>query len=311
MPCTSTSWGLVLRRKWSSFFPGAGEATGRFLAAHPAVSQIAFTGSREVGLAIIEQAGKTQAGQAEIKRVVCEMGGKNAIIIDEDADPDAAVKGVMQSAFGYAGQKCSACSRLILVGSVYDPFMNRLREACASLPPAAATEPRCRLGPVIDRNAFERLHRLIAEPPAGAKLLFRGEAPEKGLFVPPVVFAVTDAQNPMMQEELFGPVLTVIRAADFSEALDMANSTGFALTGAVYSRSPGNMAMAEKRFRAGNLYLNRGCTGAMVGRQPFGGYGMSGLGTKAGGPGYLRNFANPRCITENTVRSGFIPDLQV
>lgn len=293
------------------FLPGAGEATGRFLAAHPAVSQIAFTGSREVGLAIIEQAGKTQAGQAEIKRVVCEMGGKNAIIIDEDADPDAAVKGVMQSAFGYAGQKCSACSRLILVGSVYDPFMNRLREACASLPPAPATEPRCLLGPVIDRNAFERLHRLIAEPPAGAKLLFRGETPEKGLFVPPVVFAVTDAQNPMMQEELFGPVLTVIRAADFSEALDMANSTGFALTGAVYSRSPGNMAMAEKRFRAGNLYLNRGCTGAMVGRQPFGGYGMSGLGTKAGGPGYLRNFANPRCITENTVRSGFIPDLQV
>jgi RHH-type transcriptional regulator, proline utilization regulon repressor / proline dehydrogenase / delta 1-pyrroline-5-carboxylate dehydrogenase len=293
------------------FLPGAGEETGRFLAAHSAVSQIAFTGSREVGLAIIEQAGKTRAGQEEIKRVVCEMGGKNAVIVDEDADPDAALKGVVQSAFGYAGQKCSACSRLILVGSAYEPFMSRLREACASLPLAPATDPRCRLGPVIDRGAYERLHRLIADPPEGAELFFKGEVPETGLFVPPVVFTVTDAQNPLMQEELFGPVLTVIRAADFSEALDMANSTEFALTGAVYSRSPGNLAMAGQRFRVGNLYLNRGCTGALVGLQPFGGFGMSGLGTKAGGPGYLRNFANPRCVTENTVRSGFIPDLQV
>jgi len=293
------------------FLPGAGQEIGRFLVGHPAVSQIAFTGSREVGLAIIELAGKTQPGQVEIKRVVCEMGGKNAIIVDEDADPDEAVKGILRSAFGYAGQKCSACSRLILVGSIYEPFMNRLREACASLPTAPAGEPRCKLGPVIDRTAFDRLHRLIAEPPEGAELLFKGEAPETGLFVPPVIFAVTGADNPLMQEELFGPVLTAIRAADFSEALNIANSTEFTLTGAVYSRSPGNLALAEQRFRAGNLYLNRGCTGAMVGRQPFGGFGMSGLGTKAGGPGYLRNFANPRCVTENTVRSGFIPDLQV
>ena len=293
------------------FLPGAGEGIGSFLTAHPAVSQIAFTGSREVGLAIIEQAGRTRPGQAEIKRVVCEMGGKNAIIVDEDADPDEAVKGVVQSAFGYAGQKCSACSRLILVGSIYEPFINRLREACTSLPVAPAVEPGCKLGPVIDRTAFDRLHRLIAEPPGGAELLFRGEAPETGLFVPPVIFAVTGADNPLMQEELFGPVLAVIRAADFNAALNIANSTEFALTGAVFSRSPGNLAMAEERFRAGNLYLNRGCTGAMVARQPFGGFGMSGLGTKAGGPGYLRNFANPRCIAENTVRSGFIPDLQV
>ena len=295
----------------AQFLPGSGEKIGSYLVTHPATSQIAFTGSREVGLKIIELAGKTQPGQQEIKRVVCEMGGKNGIIIDDDADLDAALKGVMQSAFGYAGQKCSACSRLIVVGSIYDTFMNRLKEACRSLPVSAATDPFCRLGPVIDQQAYDRLNDLIEKPPKGASLFFKGDGPETGCFVPPAIFQVDDASNSMMQLEFFGPVLTVIRAANFEAAIDIANSTEFALTGAVYTRSPTNMEFARTGFKVGNLYINRGCTGAIVDRQPFGGFGMSGFGTKAGGPGYLRLFANPRCISENTMRSGFTPDLQM
>lgn len=306
---------LLLRAGFPSdvvqFLPGSGEKIGSHLVTHPAIVQIAFTGSREVGIEIIEQAGKTRPGQREIKRVICEMGGKNAIIIDDDADLDAALKGVMQSAFGYAGQKCSACSRLIIVGSIYESFMDRLRKACKSLPAAPATEPACRLGPVIDHQAYERLNRLIATPPAGTELFFKGDVPETGFFVPPAVFEVTDPDNPMMQLEFFGPVLSVIRAGDFATALDCANHTGFALTGAVYTRSPSNIELARIGFKVGNLYINRGCTGAMVSRQPFGGFGMSGIGTKAGGPGYLRLFANPRCTSENTMRSGFTPEFQV
>jgi len=293
------------------FLPGSGEEIGRYLVVHPAVAQVAFTGSKEVGLGIIEQAGKTMAGQSEVKRVVCEMGGKNAIIVDEDADPDAALKGIIQSAFGYAGQKCSACSRLILVGPGHDTFMARLIAACSSLIAEGATEPSCELGPVIDKRARDRLENLIYGPPEGAELIFRGTVPEKGYFVPPAIFRVADPEHPLMQEEFFGPVLTVIRAADFQEAITIANSTGFALTGSVYSRSPSNLSLARKLFRVGNLYINRGCTGAMVGRQPFGGFGMSGTGTKAGGPGYLYNFTNPRCVSENTMRSGFTPELQL
>jgi len=293
------------------FLPGSGEHIGRYLVEHPAVAQIAFTGSREVGLDSIEKAAKTQTCQPEVKRVVCEMGGKNAIIVDEDADQDAALKGILQSAFGYAGQKCSACSRLIVVGAIYEVFVARLVEACRSLPLAAAPDPACRLGPVIDRQAHERLNRLIAEPPDGARLLFQGRAPATGFFVPPTLFEVTSAGNPMMQQELFGPVLTIIRARDIHAALAIANSSEYALTGAIYSRSPSNLDLARSGFKVGNLYINRGCTGAIVARQPFGGFGMSGTGTKAGGPGYLRNFANPRCVTENTMRSGFAPDLEV
>ncbi len=293
------------------FLPGSGEVIGKYLVTDPTVSQIAFTGSKEVGLEIIELAGKTQPGQRELKRVICEMGGKNAIIVDEDADPDAAIKGVIHSAFGFAGQKCSACSRLILVGSIYELFMKRLLEACKSLPIAPATDQSCRLGPVVDRRAFKRLNTLISNPPQGARLVYKGHTLEKGFLIPPAIFEVDDVRSHMMQEEFFGPLLTVIRATDFKEALDMANNTEFALTGGVYTRSPSNMELARTGFKVGNLYINRPCTGAVVGRQPFGGYGMSGLGTKAGGPGYLRLFVNPRCISENTMRSGFTPDLQM
>lgn len=293
------------------FLPGAGGEIGQYLVRHPDIVQIAFTGSKEVGLDIIEQAGKTVDGQLEVKKVVCEMGGKNAIIVDEDADPDAALQGILQSAFGYAGQKCSACSRLILVGDIYESFIKRLVEACKSLPLAEATDPGCRMGPVIDKKARDRLKAVIENPPAGAEVIFQGDVPEKGYFVPPVLFRVMDSANPLMQEELFGPVLAVIRVKSFKEALAVAGGTEFALTGGVYSRSPSNLALARRKFKVGNLYINRSCTGSIVGRQPFGGFGMSGIGTKAGGPGYLRNFVNPRCVTENTMRSGFTPELQL
>lgn len=293
------------------FLPGSGAEIGNYLVEHPGIHQIAFTGSKEVGLSIIEKAGKTYPGQTEVKRVVCEMGGKNAIIIDEDADLDSAIKGVMQSAFGYAGQKCSACSRLIIVGEIYKPFVSRLIDACKSIPMAASTDPICRLGPVIDKDAHVRLQKLISEPPAGAELLFLGKNKSPGYFVPPAIFEVKNQDNPLLHIEFFGPIITLIHVQTFKDALEIANSSEFALTGGIYSRSPRNISAARQKFKVGNLYINRSCTGALVGRQPFGGFGMSGIGTKAGGPGYLLHFANPRCITENTMRSGFTPDLQM
>ncbi|GIX47534.1 MAG: L-glutamate gamma-semialdehyde dehydrogenase [Candidatus Tectimicrobiota bacterium] len=291
------------------FLPGLGEEVGSHLVAHPGVAQIAFTGSMAVGLALLEAAAKTHPGQRQVKRVVCEMGGKNAIIVDEDADLDEAVAGVVQSAFGYAGQKCSACSRVLVVGSAYEPFVQRLIAACRSLLIAPAHSPACRLGPVVDAEAYERLRRVIADPGPGAQPLYVGEAPAGGFYVAPAIFAVQDAQHRLMQEELFGPVLAVMHVATFAEALEVAVSTRYALTGGVYSRTPSHLAQARQRFRVGNLYLNRPCTGAMVQRQPFGGFGMSGLGSKAGGPGYLRQFADARCVTENTMRHGFTPDV--
>jgi RHH-type proline utilization regulon transcriptional repressor/proline dehydrogenase/delta 1-pyrroline-5-carboxylate dehydrogenase len=293
------------------FLPGSGAEIGSYLVEHPDIHQIAFTGSREVGLSIIEKAGTTHPGQAEVKRVVCEMGGKNAIIIDADADIDSAIKGVMQSAFSYAGQKCSACSRIIIVGEIYSPFVTKLIESCRSLPIRPSTDPTCRLGPVINQEAYTRLQDIIANPPDGSELLFVGEDTPSGFFIPPALFEVHEPDNPLLQNEFFGPIITIIRSQTFEEALDIANSTKFALTGGVYSRSPKNMRSARQKYKVGNLYINRGCTGALVGRQPFGGFGMSGIGTKAGGPGYLLHFANPRCITENTMRSGFTPDLQM
>jgi RHH-type proline utilization regulon transcriptional repressor/proline dehydrogenase/delta 1-pyrroline-5-carboxylate dehydrogenase len=291
------------------FLPGTGPDIGAYLVDHPAIAQVVFTGSKQVGLAIVERAARTQPGQAQVKRVVCEMGGKNAIIVDEDADLDEAVAGVMHSAFGYAGQKCSAGSRLIVVGSAYDTFVGRLIDACRSLPLEPAHHASCRLGPVIDQDAYERLHKVIISPGEGATPLYIGEGRAGGYFVPPALFRVEDAAHRLMQEELFGPIVALMPVPSFEAALDVAVSTEFALTGAVYSRLPSHLEAARQRFRVGNLYLNRGCTGAMVQRQPFGGFGMSGMGSKAGGPGYLLHFADPRCVTENTMRRGFTPEL--
>jgi RHH-type proline utilization regulon transcriptional repressor/proline dehydrogenase/delta 1-pyrroline-5-carboxylate dehydrogenase len=292
-----------------AFLPGAGEIVGDALVQHKDVAQIAFTGSREVGTAILRTAAEIAPGQAMIKRVVCEMGGKNAIIVDDDADLDEAVTGVMAGAFGYAGQKCSACSRAIVVGRAKETFLHRLRLAAGALVPTHAARPACLLPAVIDEASHKKLLGIIAQPGDGARLIHRGEAGDAGWFVPATIFEVDDPGHPLMQRELFGPVLTVFAARDFSHALEVANTSEFALTGAVYSRSPRHLQRARGEFRVGNLYLNRPCTGALVGRQPFGGFKMSGAGTKAGGPGYLLNFTETRVCTENTMRRGFAPEI--
>jgi RHH-type proline utilization regulon transcriptional repressor/proline dehydrogenase/delta 1-pyrroline-5-carboxylate dehydrogenase len=292
----------------ASFLPGVGEEIGPLLVAHPGVALIAFTGSKQVGLAILESAARTRPRQRALKRVVCEMGGKNAIVVDDDADLDEAVAGVLRSAFGYAGQKCSACSRAIVLDGVYDAFAARLVAAAAALPVGPAHAPGTTIGPVVDEDAQRRLLRAIEAP--GARKLFVGSTPRGGWFVPPAILGVDDPQHELMQRELFGPLLALYRARDFAHALEVANGTEYALTGAVYSRSPSHLEQARRSFRVGNLYLNRGSTGALVGRQPFGGFAMSGLGTKAGGPNYLLQFADPRVVTENTLRRGFAPELQ-
>jgi RHH-type proline utilization regulon transcriptional repressor/proline dehydrogenase/delta 1-pyrroline-5-carboxylate dehydrogenase len=292
-----------------AFLPGPGEIVGDALVRHRDVVQIAFTGSRDVGLSILRAAADVAPGQAMIKRVICEMGGKNAIIVDDDADLDEAVIGVIKSAFGYAGQKCSACSRLILVGKIHSPFLQRLSAATTSLTPSSAAHPDCLLPPVIDEDGFARLQKIIDDPGPDARLVHRGDAKPGGWFVPPAIFEVNDPRHSLMQRELFGPILTVFAARDFSHAIEVANTSDYALTGAVYSRSPRNLELARQQFRVGNLYLNRPCTGALVHRQPFGGFKMSGAGTKAGGPGYLFNFAEMRVCTENTMRRGFTPEI--
>ncbi|MFH1024397.1 MAG: proline dehydrogenase family protein [Planctomycetota bacterium] len=291
------------------FLPGRGSEIGDTLVAHPDVTGIAFTGSKEVGLHLWELAAKTAPGQRHLKRVVCEMGGKNAVIVDEDADLDEAVTGVVKSAFGYAGQKCSAASRVIVVGSAAEPFVRRLVETARGIRVSGAADPACQVPPVIDEAACRHLRQIVETPDAGVTLLFKGDVPAEGWFVPPAVFEATDVRHRYLNEEFFGPVLTLLRVKTFDEALEAAVAPEFALTGAVYSRTPSHLAAARTRFRVGNLYLNRGSTGAMVGRQPFGGFGMSGGGTKAGGPGYLLNFADPRVVTENTLRRGFTPDV--
>jgi RHH-type proline utilization regulon transcriptional repressor/proline dehydrogenase/delta 1-pyrroline-5-carboxylate dehydrogenase len=292
-----------------AFLPGPGEIIGDALVRHRDVAQIAFTGSRDVGTAILRVAAEIAPGQSMLKRVVCEMGGKNAIIVDDDADLDEAVTGVIKSAFGYAGQKCSACSRLILVGKIHTPFLQRLSAAAASLVPSSAAHVDCLLPPVIDEPSFVRLRKVIDEPGPHARRIYTGEARPDGWFVPPAIFEVTDPRHPLMQRELFGPILAVFAARDFSQALEVANTSDYALTGSVYSRSPRHLDLARRQFRVGNLYLNRPCTGALVHRQPFGGFKMSGGGTKAGGPGYLLNFADPRVCAENTMRRGFTPEI--
>ncbi|MCZ7646656.1 MAG: proline dehydrogenase family protein [Planctomycetota bacterium] len=293
------------------FLPGPGETVGARLVEHPHVDLIVFTGSKAVGLKINETAAKTREGQAGVKKVVTEMGGKNAIIVDSDADLDEAVAGVAYSAFGYAGQKCSACSRAIVVGDAYAPFVERLLEAVRSLHVGGAEDPGCVVPPVIDDEAQQRLLKAIEAGRKEAKLGAQADVTElakKGSFVPPTVFLDVPPAAMLAQEELFGPVLSVMPAPDFDTALHIALDVPYALTGGLYSRSPGNIEKAREGFRVGNFYINRGCTGAKVERQPFGGFRFSGIGSKAGGPDYLLQFVNPRTVTENTMRRGFAVD---
>ncbi len=291
--------------------PGIGEEIGPVFINSPDVSVLAFTGSLAVGQLINRQA--AAAGGDEIKRVICEMGGKNAIIIDDDADLDEAVTGVVASAFGYQGQKCSACSRAIVLSSIYDQFVKRLIETTESLAIGPAENPSSHVGPVIDREARDRIRKRIALAQGEGTLAYAGTVPSEldnqGNYVAPHIFTEVQPQSSLAQEEIFGPVLAVIRVENMNEALRVANDTKFALSGGCYSRSPLMLERVAKEFRVGNLYLNRKITGALVDVQPFGGFKLSGIGSKAGGPDYLLQFMIPRCITENTLRHGFTPDL--
>ena len=292
------------------FLPGIGEVVGPVLVEHPETAMIVFTGSRGVGISINASAARTPNTQDHIKRVVAELGGKNAIIVDADADLDEAVLGVVDSAFGYAGQKCSACSRVIVLDAIYDSFVHRLVEATRSKAVGSAEDPTFAIGPVIDAEARERIMATIERSKADNTLAYPDAGqivPPEGYFVLPHLFIDVKANSALAQDEIFGPVLAVIRVKDLDEALRVANGTPYALTGGVFSRSPNTLETVKRRFRVGNLYVNRKITGALVDRQPFGGFKMSGVGSKAGGPDYLLQFLVPRTITENTLRRGFAP----
>jgi len=286
--------------------PG-GPDIGRALVCHPDIATIAFTGSKDVGLSILKETATLMPGQQMVKRVLAEMGGKNAIIVDETADLDDAITGVVSSFTGYAGQKCSACSRAIVHAAIYDSFLNRLKEAVLSLRVGNPEEPGTQVGPVIDRRAQSKIQEYVEIGKKEARLLVEGAVTRPGWYVRPTVFAEVAPTHRIAQEEIFGPILAVMKAASFQDALTLANSTAYALTGGVYSRSPANLEMAQQQFDVGNLYLNRPITGALVGRQPFGGHRLSGVGAKAGSEEYLTQFVVARVVSEQTLRRGFAP----
>ncbi len=337
-----------------NYLPGPGAELGEYLAGDPRVDLIAFTGSLEVGVSMMQKAAMIAPGQRNIKKVVAELGGKNAIIVDNDADLDAAVDGVIVSAFHYAGQKCSACSRVVVLKEIYDQFAHRLTQAVASLKVGDPSDPGTRVGPVITAEARDRILAAVRHGKSEAELVFPPEgwvmpetmhvasagvpaptgaaapaepgpqsepaplgetapaadtAPpaEPGYLIPPHLFVDVPPEASIAQEEMFGPVLAVMKAQDFGHAIELALGVRYGLTGGVYSRNPAHIARAQREFRVGNLYVNRPITGAMVGRQPFGGSRMSGIGSKAGGPDYLLQFLEPRTVTENTIRRGFAP----
>ena len=292
-----------------NFIPGSGKKVGEYLARKAEISVIAFTGSQQVGTRLIQIGSQLQPMQHHIKHVIAEMGGKNTLIIDGDADLDDAVMGTMQSAFGYQGQKCSAASRVIVVGKTHNRFVERLCAVARSLKIGSPEQPGNFLGPVIDEDAYSNILQAIAQGKQAGELIQFDDSGNlgKGYFIKPAIFAHVDPQSPLAQEEIFGPVLAVLQADDFSHALQLANNTRYALTGGVYSRQPSHLERARKEFRVGNLYLNRKITGAQVSRQPFGGFKMSGAGSKAGGEDYLLQFMDAYCVTENTLRRGFAP----
>jgi 1-pyrroline-5-carboxylate dehydrogenase len=282
-----------------NFCPGSGSAIGDFLVMHPKTRFVAFTGSKEVGLRINELAAKPQKGCIWIKRVVAEMGGKDAMVIDKVADLDRAVEAVAVAAFGFQGQKCSACSRAIVVDSVYDEFLAKLKTRVEKIKVGPSDDPGNYMGPVINANAFKTISDYIAAGKQEGRVLTGGDrAAADGYFLQPTVIADVPAEGRLSQEEIFGPVLAVTRAADFDQALAFANNTEFGLTGGVFSDDPARLEKAAESFHVGNLYLNRKCTGAFVGGHPFGGFNMSGTDSKAGGPDYLLLFTQAKTISQ-------------
>jgi 1-pyrroline-5-carboxylate dehydrogenase len=276
---------------------GSGAAVGDVLVEHPKTRFICFTGSRDVGLRINELASKRQPGQLWIKRVIAEMGGKDAIVVDADADIDRAVDGVAASAFGYQGQKCSACSRAIVDAAVYDQFLEKLAAKARQIRVGPADDPGNALGPVIGDSARKTILKYIETgKQEGRMVVGDGPVPEGGYFIPPTIFADVEPGAKIFQEEIFGPVLSVTKARNFEDALAKANDSEYGLTGAVFSDDPEHLAAARERFHVGNLYFNRKCTGAMVGAHPFGGFNMSGTDSKAGGHDYLLLFMQGKSV---------------
>jgi 1-pyrroline-5-carboxylate dehydrogenase len=281
------------------FLTGSGGVIGDTIVQHPKTRYVGFTGSKEVGLRISELAGKASPGQIWIKRTVLEMGGKDGMIVDEEADIDAAVEGTAQAAFGYQGQKCSACSRVIVSEKVYDTFLNKLIERTKKITVGPSDDPNNYMGPVINESAMKTILGYIDVGKKEGRLVAGGgRAAGEGYFIEPTIIADVDPKARLAQEEVFGPVLTVIKAKNFDHAMEIANNTEFGLTGSVYSKNPEKIRRAEEEFHVGNLYLNRKCTGAMVGAHPFGGFNMSGTDSKTGGKDYLLLFLQAKAVAE-------------
>ena len=280
-----------------NFLPGSGATIGDALVDHPLVRFIAFTGSREVGLRINERAARHQKGQRWIKRAILEMGGKDAVVVDETADLEAASTAIVASAFGFQGQKCSAGSRAIIVEQVYDEVLEKVIEKAKKLTQGDPTQQSNALGPVIDQNAFQKINDYIEVGKGEGRLALGGGHSGPGYFIEQTIFADVSPKARIAQEEIFGPVLAVIKARDFDDAMNIANDTEFGLTGALYSKVPERVERAKQEYHVGNLYLNRKCTGALVGVHPFGGFNMSGTDSKAGGHDYLLLFTQAKAIS--------------
>jgi 1-pyrroline-5-carboxylate dehydrogenase len=283
-----------------NFVPGPGASVGDTMVAHPLTRFISFTGSRDVGLGIFEKAAKVSQGQIWLKRTVLEMGGKDAIIVDETADVAAAAQGTVAAAFGFQGQKCSACSRLIAHEQIYDELLDRVAAGARELTIGDTVAPEnFFMGAVIDQAAHKKISEYIRIGTLKGRLVLgEGRVPTNGFFIPPTIFADVPPNARIAQEEIFGPVLAVIKARDFDDALQIANGTQYGLTGALFSRDRLRLERARHEFHVGNLYLNRKCTGALVDVQPFGGFNMSGTDSKAGGRDYLQLFLQGKSISE-------------
>jgi 1-pyrroline-5-carboxylate dehydrogenase len=295
-------WRQGIPRGVLNFVFGAGEVVGARMVEHPLTRFVSFTGSKAVGIQIYEQAAKVQPGQRWLKRAILEMGGKDAVVVDETADLESAAQGIVASAFGFGGQKCSAGSRAVIVNHVYDQVINRAVDLARALTVGAPDAgPEIYMGPVVDIDAMRRITDYIEIGTQEGKLLLGGmpiSTPEGGYFIPPTIFGDVPPNARIAQEEIFGPVLAVIRAHDFDDALNIANGTEYGLTGSLYSQDRARLERARREFHVGNLYFNRKSTGAMVGVHPFGGFNMSGTDSKAGGPDYLLLYTQAKVVGE-------------
>ena len=282
-----------------NFIPGSGAEIGDFLVEHPRTRLITFTGSRDVGLGIVEKSSKISPGQIWIKRTILEMGGKDTIVVDKEADLELAAQSIVKSAFGFSGQKCSACSRAVIVEDVYEQVVNRVEELTKALTVGAPENDEHFVGPVIDGAAYKKIMEYVEIGKGEGRLVIGGTGDDsKGYFIQPTVFADLSPTSRIMQEEIFGPVLGMSKAKDFDEAIEIANNTEYGLTGAVITNNRMNLEKARDDFHVGNLYFNRGCTGAIVGYQPFGGFNMSGTDSKAGGPDYIQLHLQAKTTSE-------------